>query len=426
MRLFAGRYAVHTFADASFIQMCLWERFPACAPLHSIHTEGENYRAWAWYGYIGKESVLSHMDRATSFTARPYLEALHGFEDPDAYSNQPAALANFQQWVYRRELPALIEGDRYKTVERYLPYRVAIQFGFDQGVPPPPGRVGNVTACFASHTWGNMLSFPRIVIPPRTRACYYSNGWIAFYQNSIAEWREYSKHNSQLKSALTVKKVMANDIFLHMMIKKPFFPVVEDPVMVTDTDATPTVLPMTGPGVSSTISHVADVAAKNTFVFATITISTRYIALGSPTFGMTAASSDYTTFGTTAASAHHTTFSTTRSQLSPHCLLVCSVTAHGDTILPSDMTVTRGVTRSAVTFSTSSESASAFSLFASTSSTTVDFHGFQVKSQHATVTEVVTPCSVTAHGDTILPSAMTVTRGVTPDAVTFSTSSESM
>ncbi|OMO86822.1 hypothetical protein CCACVL1_09440 [Corchorus capsularis] len=207
-------------------KMCLWERFPVCAPLHAIHTEGENYRAWPRYGCIGKKSVLSNMDRAASFTPMPYLEVLGGFEDPDAYSNQPASLTNFQQWVCRRELSAMIEGDHYKTaifdasVERYLSHMVAVQFGSDQGVPPLPGRVGNVIACFASYTRGKMLSFPRIVFLPRTRVCYYSNGWTTYYQNSIAEWREYSKHNSQLKSALTVKKVMANDIFLRIMKKK--------------------------------------------------------------------------------------------------------------------------------------------------------------------------------------------------------------
>ncbi|OMP09505.1 hypothetical protein COLO4_05410 [Corchorus olitorius] len=151
-------------------------------------------------------------------------------------------------------------------------------------------------------------------------------------------------------------------------------PVAEDPILVIDTRASPIMLPMTGPGVSPTISHVANVAVQNTYVFATITTSTHNTALGSPTFG------------TTAASSHHTTFGTTRN-------------ATTLTTLPSTMTVTRGITPSVVTcgattltetetaitsgivtgtkkaaFGTSSESASAFALFASTSSITIDFH----------------------------------------------------
>ncbi|XWS58908.1 hypothetical protein CRYUN_Cryun08bG0074800 [Craigia yunnanensis] len=49
----ASRYGILTYVDVSFIQMCLWERFNACAPTPNRYPSSatssskNNYRAWA-------------------------------------------------------------------------------------------------------------------------------------------------------------------------------------------------------------------------------------------------------------------------------------------------------------------------------------------------------------------------------------------
>ncbi|OMP09036.1 hypothetical protein COLO4_05875 [Corchorus olitorius] len=102
-----GAFEVVAFLDLPFIQMCLWERFPLAAPNCN----------------------------------KSYTCLLEGYGDPSKYPTDSSIPSeHMRSWVFTRELPAIIEvSDKAKEfswlTKFYLPFRVALHFGYDQVAP---------------------------------------------------------------------------------------------------------------------------------------------------------------------------------------------------------------------------------------------------------------------------------------------------
>ncbi|OMP07879.1 hypothetical protein COLO4_06973 [Corchorus olitorius] len=85
-KLSMGRYKLWSAVDVTFIQMCLWESCPRCAPrpnLYDSSAYSHNYRAWAWHKWqLGETSILDVLDKHVEFCARPYAKSLAGLGSP--------------------------------------------------------------------------------------------------------------------------------------------------------------------------------------------------------------------------------------------------------------------------------------------------------------------------------------------------------
>ncbi|OMP07519.1 hypothetical protein COLO4_07268 [Corchorus olitorius] len=85
-RLSMGRFKLWSTVDVTFIQMCLWGRFPRCAPYPNIYDASlfsVNYRVWAWYKWqLSNTSIFEVMDKHNEFCTRPYVRPLAGFGSP--------------------------------------------------------------------------------------------------------------------------------------------------------------------------------------------------------------------------------------------------------------------------------------------------------------------------------------------------------
>lgn len=71
-----------TYVDMFFFQICLWERFNACAPPPSpgpsttsfSKFSGNNYRAWFCHNHNSKGNILQVLDIVKEFTWCPYIK----------------------------------------------------------------------------------------------------------------------------------------------------------------------------------------------------------------------------------------------------------------------------------------------------------------------------------------------------------------
>ncbi|CAL9008802.1 unnamed protein product [Prunus brigantina] len=162
----AGTMAVETFANSSFLQIFLWERFKGIevsplpyskaeslvAPDENSYVPGGLPRICRWFRRMQRkgQNFLELLDDVEKFIFRPYCVLSEGFSSAHLYADSIAlveALAtSAQSCPLRREallsaacLPLPTFGDDHLEVPvRYSPYRVRRQFGFDQGVPSCP------------------------------------------------------------------------------------------------------------------------------------------------------------------------------------------------------------------------------------------------------------------------------------------------
>ncbi|CAL2276554.1 unnamed protein product [Prunus armeniaca] len=158
--------AVETFANSSFMQIFLWERFKGIevSPLpyskaESLVASDENSYMpgslplicrWSRRMQRKGQNFLELLDDVEKFIFRPYCVLLEGFSNTPFYADSvvlvEALATSAQGCPLRREallsaacLPLPMFGDDHSEVPvRYSPYRVRRQLRFDQGVPSCP------------------------------------------------------------------------------------------------------------------------------------------------------------------------------------------------------------------------------------------------------------------------------------------------
>ncbi|CAL9006442.1 unnamed protein product [Prunus brigantina] len=171
----AGTMAVETFANSSFLQIFLWERFKGIevsplpyskaeslvAPDENSYVPGGLPRICRWFRRMQRkgQNFLELLDDVEKFIFRPYCVLSEGFSSAPLYADSIAlveALAtSAQSCPLRREaflsaacLPLPTFGDDHlEAPVRYSPYRVRRQLGFDQGVPSCPSYGDSLALC---------------------------------------------------------------------------------------------------------------------------------------------------------------------------------------------------------------------------------------------------------------------------------------
>ncbi|XP_021663570.2 uncharacterized protein LOC110652309 [Hevea brasiliensis] len=135
-RDYADILAVALWSPLHLVQLWAWERFPAFQPRASSIRNGEPRSAlWDKVKSRKVENVRFVLDSATeTFRWRPYATGRYSFEfykEKEEWrelgSNQD--LLSFALCLRVSELVGI------GCIERYLPHRVARQFGFDQDIP---------------------------------------------------------------------------------------------------------------------------------------------------------------------------------------------------------------------------------------------------------------------------------------------------
>ncbi|CAL2263196.1 unnamed protein product [Prunus armeniaca] len=142
----AGTMAVETFANSSFLQIFLWERFKGIelSPLPYSKAESLMLPSHATEG----PKLFRAAGRVEKFIFHPYCVLSEGFSNTPFYADSvvlvEALATSTQGCPLRREallsaacLPLPTFGDDHSEVPvRYSPYRVRRQLGFDQGAKP--------------------------------------------------------------------------------------------------------------------------------------------------------------------------------------------------------------------------------------------------------------------------------------------------
>ncbi|OMO93094.1 hypothetical protein CCACVL1_06638 [Corchorus capsularis] len=221
-----GAFEVVAFLDLPFIQMCLWERFPLAAPNCNRCPSDSSYqrfRAWAWYDckIKSKVSLLSVLDKPDKFCHRPYTCLLEGYGDPSRYpvdSSIPSE--HMRAWVFTQRLPAVIEvSDKAKKfswlTKFYSPFRVAVQFGYDQVAPHKHVVDSKYTFmhCLTSFS-AQRLPKSNYLIPSARRLGHYSCGWRFFYEKCFDMWSKYALHDPSLRQSWLAPALPLEDISL--------------------------------------------------------------------------------------------------------------------------------------------------------------------------------------------------------------------
>nr|CAD1827972.1 unnamed protein product [Ananas comosus var. bracteatus] len=138
------------WAPLEILQLWVWERFPALRPEAEKLIEAGEPRAARWHD-VGKKSELSFVNsiikNPNEFRWRPYAADLSNWCKPDFYKDngewvrgesvRDEGLNSFAKCLRVCELVAL------DCIERYLPHRVAMQFGLDQDIPHSISRANS-------------------------------------------------------------------------------------------------------------------------------------------------------------------------------------------------------------------------------------------------------------------------------------------
>ena len=213
-----GRYVNVSHVDLVFLQLFFCERFQKHFGPPAVNKDpGLLSRAWAWEEVELKWPLLQLIDIEREFTFRPYTKQFRGYEDNrglyppgsegeitliDNRTNLDDSQARFLLWCIPGSLPSLLDNKDLegcfleKRIMVYSPYRVACQFGFDQGVP----RLLRVRESFESccqavspsnfkdiHPTKRQLFFPSI-----DRNGKASPGWLTYWANCLVAFREYT------------------------------------------------------------------------------------------------------------------------------------------------------------------------------------------------------------------------------------------
>jgi len=130
-------------APFNMLQLWLWERFSALRPKSGSFVVSDEPRVSRWHdvGQISDFSfVMSVLESPNEFQWRPYVTTLAARCKPcfrkgngewfvGDVADDEQVLGSFARCLRTCELVGL------DSIECYLPHRVAMQFGFDQGVP---------------------------------------------------------------------------------------------------------------------------------------------------------------------------------------------------------------------------------------------------------------------------------------------------
>ncbi|KAK1369294.1 Aminotransferase-like, plant mobile domain-containing protein [Heracleum sosnowskyi] len=164
------------------VQMWVWERFAGFRPLPNV-TEMEVPRSARWNGFAKSNisNVRMAFDTAKlSFLWRPYAMI-------SSFSMLSNMYKDNEQWVvvesdaeesYARCLRASeLVGLGY--IEQYLPHRVAMQFGFDQDIPPLVMKLG-------LGSYDRPIRGVKLYIPPRLFESDVSSRYVAWWRGVMA------------------------------------------------------------------------------------------------------------------------------------------------------------------------------------------------------------------------------------------------
>ncbi|XP_059670028.1 uncharacterized protein LOC132315694 [Cornus florida] len=150
-----GRYEVTTYVSCSFLTLFLYERFPLYAPktlcIKTEKDQCQDYsRAMKWTCLMTSRNLADYIDGFENFCARPYVFEQNGIvcggaEDVVTVLKDDFNISTliFIAIVSQRALPYITETGEGAIA--YNPYRIARQFGYDQGVP-------GITNCQGSYT----------------------------------------------------------------------------------------------------------------------------------------------------------------------------------------------------------------------------------------------------------------------------------
>ncbi|CAI9784191.1 unnamed protein product [Fraxinus pennsylvanica] len=150
---------VQVAAPLQLVQVWIWERFPTLSPKPNSVRCGEP-RLALWHGLkkMEMENVLDALDHAEeSFIWRPYMRALNNslpdmvYKEKDHWVLVESGLNDKVQGLVRCLRTSELVSLEADCIEKYLPHRVAMQFGMDQDLP---GRVARVNGS-SDVAWSN-------------------------------------------------------------------------------------------------------------------------------------------------------------------------------------------------------------------------------------------------------------------------------
>ncbi|XVF77546.1 hypothetical protein PTKIN_Ptkin14bG0053700 [Pterospermum kingtungense] len=177
---------VNLYAPFQLVQVWAWERFPMLRPPPNSISHGEP-RVARWHKLkvnVGGDVRLVIDSAGKSFQWRPYAVAVKNWSltrfygDDEQYipidSHFNEELESFARWLRAGELVGL------GSIEKYLPHRVAMQFGMDQDLPGCVARCNGNTE-IAWRNYNRAIHDAVFYVPPRLFESnvtkHYSDWW---------------------------------------------------------------------------------------------------------------------------------------------------------------------------------------------------------------------------------------------------------